>query len=126
VDRDSADDRYEAIWADRQDIHEIARHTGLKSGNIAKVKFHLFHQVHWLDLYEDLGIPAESRRFDCDREIAASWERLRSGRPLPEDRQLLRHETAEAWYMRKHGPSYRRAHEGAERRFPWRPKVGGE
>jgi len=37
---------------------------------------------------------------------------------MPEDLQLLRHEAAEAWYMRQHGPSYRAAHQAAEKRFP--------
>jgi hypothetical protein len=31
---------------------------------------------------------------------------------------LLRHEAAEAWFMRKHGPGYNAAHEAAQKRYP--------
>jgi hypothetical protein len=30
----------------------------------------------------------------------------------------LRHEVAELWYMRRHGPSYSAAHLAAQARFP--------
>jgi hypothetical protein len=43
---------------------------------------------------------------------------LRAGTQTPADIQLLRHETAEAWFMRRHGPSYDAAHSAAQRRFP--------
>jgi hypothetical protein len=117
------DDLYDAIRNDPDDVQEISIHTGLKRVNIAKVKEHLLLQSHWLDLYEELGVPGAWGRFDSDLGIAEAWERLRTGRHVPNDLQLLRHETAEAWFMRAHGPSYRLAHRAAQHRFPWTSKA---
>ncbi|AMV37514.1 hypothetical protein [Planctomyces sp. SH-PL62] len=70
-----------------------------------------------------LGVPAVMARFDADVAIADSWERLKAGRATEVDRRFLRHETAEAWYMRKHGPSYTRAHTATQRRYPVPPEL---
>ena len=115
---ESADDLYETIRRNTTDVDEISRNTGIKPENITKVKRHLFEEAHLLDRYVDYGIPAEMRRFDSHIGIAKAWERLRKGNFTPEDIQLLRHEAAEAWHMRKHGPSYDAAHRAAEKRFP--------
>lgn len=114
----SADMAYAAIRSSNSDISAIARNTGLKPSNIQKVKDHLFFNQHLLDRYERLGVPSEFRRFDSNLDIADSWRRLQSGSYGPRDIQLLRHEIAEAWYMRRHGPSYNRAHSSAKRIFP--------
>jgi len=118
VSTDSADELYEEIRSTESDIQEIASHTGLKRTNLSKIKAHLFVEEHWLDSYESLGVPGEWARFDSDLRIAAAWNRLRTGNHGLADLRLLRHEAAEAWYMRRHGPSYRDAHEAAQRRFP--------
>ena len=115
---DFADALYEDIRRDETDVEEIARRTGWKASSLAKVKHHLFIQEHWLDQYESLGAPATLARFDSDEAIARAWHRLKGGGFTAIDLQLLRPEAAEAWYMRKHGPSYRRAHAAAQRRFP--------
>lgn len=115
---DFADQLYESIRQDETDVNEIARRTGWKPSNIAKVKHHLFIQEHRLDQYEPLGVPAVMARFDSDEAIARAWLRLKIGGFSHLDLQLLRHEAAEAWFMRKHGQSYRRAHASAQRRFP--------
>lgn len=97
----------------------IARHTGIKPANIQHVKQHLFYAEHLLDRYVDVGVPAEMRRFDSDLGIANAWKRLEQGHATAADRQLLRHEAAEAYLMRKwHDPSYHRAHTRAQQRFP--------
>src|SRR5690348_7539970 len=108
---DPSDALYQAIRLDDGDVGEIARRTGLKSSNVAKVKSHLFVQEHFLDRYEPIGVPGYWARFDTDPVIAGAWKRLRDGTSGRLERQLLRHEIAEAWFMRKHGPSYREAHE---------------
>jgi hypothetical protein len=113
-----ADDLYERIRRDDQDVAVIAERTGWKAANIAKVKYHLFVEEHCLDSYECLGVPATTARFDSDPVIAESWLRLKPGTFSQADLQLLRHETAEAWYMRKHGPSYCKSHQAAQRRYP--------
>ncbi len=118
----SADLLYEEIRQSESDVDEIAFHTGLKRENIAKIKAHLFLDEHWLDSYENLGVPSEWARFDSDLIIAEAWNRLRVGHHGIADLQLLRHEAAESWYIRGHGPSYRQAHEAAQRRYP-RPDV---
>ena len=115
---DAADELYESIRRDQEDVERIASRTGWKPSSIVKVKNHLFIQEHWLDQYESLGVPAILARFDSDEAIARAWLRLGDGGYSVPDLQLLRHEAAEAWYMRKHGPSYRRAHAAAQRRFP--------
>jgi len=114
----SADALYEEIRQSQSDVDEIAIHTGLKRGNIARIKAHLFMDAHWLDSYENLGVPPEWARFDSDMRIAEAWNRLRVGDRGVADLQLLRHEAAESWYMRRHGPSYREAHQAAQRRYP--------
>ena len=114
----SADEAYNAIRASKTDITTIAKNTGIKPQNIAKVKNHLFFDKHLLDRYVDFGIPAEFKTFDSDMEIANSWARLESGNFTETDMQLLRHETAEAWYMRRNGPGYTVAHNVADARYP--------
>lgn len=115
----SADAAYEAIRQSTTDVTAMARHTGLKPANIQRVKQHLFYDVHLLDRYVEIGVPAEWRRFDSDRAIAQAWHRLTQGQGTAADRQLLRHETAEAYLMRRwQDPSYHRAHTRAQRRFP--------
>lgn len=99
----------------------IAQHTGWKPKSIAKVKAHLFVELHDLDSYERLGVPSTRARFDSDPIIAEAWLRLKAGTFSHLDLQLLRHEAAEAWYMRKHGPSYRLAHAAASKRYPAPP-----
>ena len=59
------------------------------------------------------------QRFDSDLGIARSWKRLEQGNFTAADLQLLRHEAAAAYLMRKWwDPSYHRAHTHAQRRFP--------
>ena len=117
----SSDDLYATIRRSPTDVQEISRQTGLKWEKIQNVKDHLFFRVHWLDLYEELGVSGAWSRFDSSPEIAAIWQRLRAGSHSPNDVQLLRHETAEAWFMRNYGPSYREAHRAAQERYPWQP-----
>jgi hypothetical protein len=78
---------------------------------------HVFVEEHLLDRYEAQGVPAEWRRFDSSREIAETWKRLETGTHGPADLELLKHETAEAWYMRNVSPSFNASHEAAERHF---------
>jgi len=114
----SADEAYSAIRNSTTDVGTIAENTGIKPSNIQKVKEHIFNDEHLLDRYESLGVPAEMRTFDSSAQIADAWKRLETGTHTPADIQMLRHETAEAWYMRKHGPSYDAAHSAAQRRYP--------
>jgi hypothetical protein len=118
MDFEAAEAAYEAIRNSSTDVSHIAATTGCKRANIAKVKTHLFYAIHLLDRYEHLGIPADRRKFDADMRIAEAWGRLESGRGTPADIRLLKHEIAEAWYMRGHGPSYAQAHAAAQRRYP--------
>ena len=114
----SADEWYEAIRASPTDVAEIANNTGIKLENIQKVKDHLFHNEHLLDRYTDLGEPAVMARFDSSKAIARVWERLRTGTFAEADLQLLRHEAAEANRVRAWGPSYTKAHNAAQKRYP--------
>jgi hypothetical protein len=113
-----ADEAYDAIRASTTDVAEIAEKTGLKASNIQKVKDHVFMDEHLLDLYVDYDVPAVTSKFDSSSAIAEAWERLRTGTHQPADIALLKHEIAEAWFMKKHGPSYKAAHEKAQKLFP--------
>lgn len=115
---DPADQLYDAIRFDNSDIELIANNTGWKAKSIARIKNHLFVGIHLLDKYEKLGVPPIEARFDSDMQIAKAWSRLRNNSFNKTDLKLLRHEAAESWYMRKHGPSYRKAHAAAQKRFP--------
>jgi hypothetical protein len=114
----SADDAYDAIRGSTVDIEKISSNTGFKPSNIEKVKNHLFYNEHSLDRYVDYGVPAELKRFDSDLSIANAWNRLETGNFMKEDIQLLKHETAEAWYMRRNGSGYTAAHDAADARYP--------
>jgi hypothetical protein len=114
----SADEAYDAIRSSTTDVADIANSTGIKPTNIQKVKDHVFFNQHLLDRYVDQGIPAYLSRFDSHEGIVAAWQRLSTGNGTSGDMDLLRHEAAEAWYMRKHGPSYNAAHEAAQQRYP--------
>ena len=114
----NADNAYEKIRTSKDDVKKIASHTGIKEKNIAKVKRHLFYEKHLLDRYESYGIPAKMQRFDSDAKIAESWKRLESGNYTKDDIRLIKHEAAESWYMRKYGPSYSKAHDAVNSKFP--------
>ena len=91
--------------------------------NIQKVKDHVFFDEHRLDRYVDMGIPAETRRFDSDLNQALAWKRMESGIHSADDITWLKHETAERWYERKHNSGYSEAHNAAERKWsgnPWK------
>ena len=113
-----ADDAYDFIRASTSDVGTISQISGMKISNIQKVKNHLFYDEHLLDRYESLGIPGKMNRFDSNIDIADAWLRLEAGTHTSLDIQLLKHEAAEAWYMRKHGPSYNNSHNAAQKRFP--------
>ena len=114
----TADEAYEAIRASNTDVADISKNTGIKIENVQKVKDHLFYEEHLLDSYVEYGIPAQRARFDSDMGIANAWKRLENGTHTPDDMKLLRHETAEAWYMRRNDSGYTDAHNAAERRYP--------
>lgn len=114
----TADEAYEAIRASNTDVADISKNTGIKIENVQKVKDHLFYEEHLLDRYVEYGIPAQRARFDSDMGIANAWKRLENGTHTPDDMKLLRHETAEAWYMRRNDSGYTDAHNAAERRYP--------
>jgi hypothetical protein len=114
----SAESTYDAIRANPADVGRIAANTGYHARNIRKVKNHLFFAEHLLDRYVAHGVAAYRARFDPDPAIAAAWLRLERGTFNRADLQLLRHEIAEAWYMRRHRSGYDAAHQAAQRRFP--------
>lgn len=62
------------------DVAAISRYTGYNSSRIQKIKNYLFHNREWTG---------------ADPDIAAAWHRLRTGAGTPNDRLLLKHETAE-------------------------------
>lgn len=80
---------YEEIRKRTSDISAIAENTSFSAEDIARIKQHIFFDVH------DLGdeIP---ERFSPDYDMAVSWQRLIEGPEIREmDLVLLRHEMLE-------------------------------
>jgi hypothetical protein len=115
---DLAHDLYDAIRNNPDDIQRIAKNTGFKPENIAKIKQFLFFESHLLDRYVDYGVPAEFRQFDSSAGIANAWQRLEKGNFTQHDIDLLKHEIAERWFMNRYGAGYNDAHNAAQGRFP--------
>jgi hypothetical protein len=116
----AAEAAYDGIRASTTDVAAIAQTTGIKPENVQQVKDHTFMQAHLLDRFVRQGIAPQVRRFHASAGIAAAWERLAAGQGTAHDLQLLRHEGAEAWFMRRHGPSFDAAHTAAHARYPWK------
>jgi hypothetical protein len=106
-DFDAAAYAYEVIRQAHDDVGAIARHTGMRTSWIARIKAHLFSRTHRLDD----GI----RRFDADPLIVNAWQRLREGTHTPKDIQLLEHELFEARFEGIFRTDYRTAHEATNR-----------
>ncbi len=62
-------------------------------------------------------------RFDADPDMADAWRRLREGKLLQSDIDLLRHELAESNYLQRHpGATYDEAHNAVlDEGFTWEP-----
>jgi len=84
-----ADEQYEKIRALTEDISIIAKNTKMPEEFIAKIKNHVFYDIHELR-------NGEVRRFYADANMAAAWERLIDNNFLQNDLLLLQHEYAEA------------------------------
>lgn len=118
----SADEACAAIRASTSDVAEIAQATGFKPRDVQAIEDHLFYREHLLDRYVAYDVPAVMARFDSDAAIASAWQRLRTGTHTSSDIALLKHEMAESTLMRRWGdPSYTRAHNAAQARYPWNP-----
>jgi len=66
-----------------------------------------------------LELPLKCDVLTAKLGIANAWKRLEQGTCTEADRQLLRHEAAEAYLMRQwQDPSYNRAHTRTQKRFP--------
>ena len=119
---DSAEALYDLIRRSRTDVETIAANTGIKPGNIQKVKDHVFYNEHLLDRYVGQGVPAVLGRFDSSLPQALAWQRLERGTFSGQDITWLKHETAERWYELTHGSGYSRAHNAAQGKwsgYPW-------
>lgn len=104
-----AERAYEAIRA-TDDVAAIARNTGMRVQKIARIKNHLFNDVH--------PRSGGMARFDADADIAEAWQRLHSGSQLPRDIDLLNHEYFESKVMSRYKTSYEIGHAAAESRYP--------
>lgn len=101
-DFEAADQAYDMIRQNEQDVARIAANTGLRAWQVARVKDHLFYRLHRLD--------DAFRRFDSDPEIVNSWRRMEEGRHTARDVQLIWHELFESHFERLFHTDYRTAH----------------
>ena len=101
-DFDGADRAYDRIRDSDTDVAAIARSTGLREWQVARVKDRLFYSLHRLD--------DAYRRFDSDPEIANAWRRMEEGAPTAKDRELMEHELFESHFERLFRTDYRTAH----------------
>jgi RHS repeat-associated protein len=106
-DFEAAEIIYEAIRQSTDDIAAIAKNTGMKQSQIARIKDHIFNKSHILDD----GV----RRFDADPEIVNAWKRLENGSHTQKDIQLLKHELFESRFEGIFKTDYRKAHGAANR-----------
>jgi hypothetical protein len=115
----NAEELYDTIRKNTTDVQEIAKNTGYKPENIQKIKDHLFYDKHVLDRFVDLGVPAETKRFEADIRMANLWNEMANGSVSNKARQLLYHEIAERKYMQIwNNQSYNKAHEAVQKLFP--------
>ena len=104
---DKAEIVYNGIRADTNDVASIARNTGWREGDIARIKDHVFIKEHRLDS----GV----RRFDADPDIVNAWDRLKRGDFVQSDVDLLKHELFESRFEVMFNTDYRTAHGAALR-----------
>jgi hypothetical protein len=98
---------YDLIRRSTDDVAQIARNTGMRPSQVARIKDHVFNRTHHLG--RGMG------RFDPDPEIAAAWRRLQAGTHTADDIGRLGHELFESRVERIFRVPYRAAHEAAER-----------
>ena len=83
---------YDDFCKDNKDVSEIAEKNTLKKENVQKCKYHIFNNEHLLDQYEELGEPAEYKRFDPNLKQALAWKSFKDGIPTKDDLEWFRHE----------------------------------
>lgn len=59
-----AEKLYNGCLKNNRDVSEIAEKNTLKKENVQKCKDHIFNNEYLLDQYEELGEPAEYKKFD--------------------------------------------------------------
>lgn len=96
------------------DIVRIARNTGFRESDIAKVKNYVFMQYHYLE--------TGYKRFDPCFTMALSWQRLMLGNFLPHDITMLKHELLEIKLVSE-GLSQNEAHIKAQQKFNYNKEV---
>ena len=94
-------------------MSEIAEKNTLKKENVQNYKDHIFNNEHLLDQYEELGEPAEYKRFDYNFKQVLAWKRFKDGIPTKEDLEGLRHEIIKQDYESKNNGGYRDSHKYA-------------
>lgn len=86
----------------KREIDAVSKNSGIGRDLVETAYRHVFIEKH--------DLSGGHRRFDPDYDMSQSWQRLREGKEvLPHDVVLIRHEAAEAEYM-KGGMSYEDAH----------------
>lgn len=123
-----AKEAYEHFRQNDDDVDAIANNTGLPRDDVLAAKNNVMRDEHLIrDRYD--GTLRHSR-FDEDADIAAAWNRLRTGQPNPpheSDLALLNHEVAEAQYFQNNpGSEYAEAHEAANQESNWEQYVNSE
>lgn len=120
-----AAEAYEHFRKNDDDVDAIAANTGLSREDVLAAKNNVMRDEHPIrDPYD--GTLRHSR-FDEDADIAAAWNRLRTGDPTPpheSDLALLNHEVAEARYFQDNpGAEYAEAHQAANEVSNWEQYV---
>lgn len=96
------------------DIYKIAKNTGFKRSEIAKIKNYVFMDYHEL--------ATGWNRFEPTFTIALSWQRLIEGNYLPHDITLLKHELYEMQLIEK-GKTQDEAHILAQKKYNYDKEV---
>ncbi|OOZ90849.1 WXG100 family type VII secretion target [Bacillus cereus] len=111
---EKAIETYADIKKNTSDVRAIAENTGFKEHRIQRAKDHVFFKEHVLR-------DGSKGYFDPDYPMSLAWKRLESGKHLPSDIDLLRHEIFESRFEGIFKTDAMTAHKKTMQRRPWHP-----
>lgn len=106
-----ADNLYNEIRNNTEDINSIHQSTGISKDILTCVKDHVFYSVH--RTHEGIS------RFDPNIDMASAWLRLKEGNYAKSDLLWLKHEYAESLIMRGTVIRWREAHDFVNTYYNW-------
>lgn len=97
------------------DTELVAANTGFSVQEVSQIRRHVFFNKH--KLYDGYD------RFAPDYDMAVAWKRLKSGKYLPRDITLLRHELLESRLEKEYNLTAGEAHAMASEQYDWQRQL---